>query len=273
VSEQLSDRQSKLEIQAAGLSDVGQARKINQDRCLLLPEQGLYIVADGMGGHQAGEVAAEAVIEFLPRLLAEHLIPRRKEEIAPGSTLRAYDRASDLSNGQVETAIRESILKLSQQLYQAGLEDGSLRNMGSTLVLAYVRGRRLHLASMGDSRIYRLRSGNLEQLNEDHSVVALLIKVGQIKPEEAANHPARGAISRYVGMADLVDPDVWTDSLRPGDILLLCSDGLSGMVADEKIREMLLAYQDLEETCRALVEAANQAGGHDNITAVILRYG
>jgi len=273
VSDKPSETQSKLEILAAGLSDQGQVRKINQDRYLLLPEQGLYIVADGMGGHQAGEVAAQAVVEILPRLLAEHLIPRRKEEIAPGSTMRVYDRASELSNGQVETAIRESILKLSQQLYQAGLEDGSLRNMGSTLVMAYVRGRRLHQASMGDSRIYRLRSGNLEQLSEDHSVVALLVKLGQIKPEEAATHPARGTISRFVGMADLVDPDVGTTSLRPGDILLLCSDGLSGMVPDEKISELLVINPEPRAACQALVSAANQAGGPDNITAVVMRYG
>jgi protein phosphatase len=273
MSEEPSNSASGPAVTAAGLSDIGQVRKINQDRLLLLPERGLYIVADGMGGHRAGEVASQIVIEVLPRLIAQELAGANPDQPPAENTLNGYDSAEKLSDDQIEHAIQESIIQISQQLYRTGLEDGSLRGMGTTVALAYLRGRRLHLANMGDSRIYRLRSGHLEQLNQDHSVTAILVKLGEIKPEDAASHPAHGTLSRFVGMPDVVDPDVWTDSLRPGDTLLLCSDGLSGKVPDEQITELLKANPTLEDACRVLVETANQAGGEDNITAVLLHFG
>ena len=252
------DRAHRLPVRAACVSDAGRVRENNEDSYLVSLEQNLLIVSDGMGGHQAGEVASEAVVTVLPEMI--------KQRLAGESSPRPRI---------VELTLRETILQLSQRLRAESAGRGGLKGMGATVALAWLRGPEgmAHLAHMGDSRIYLYRHGNLTQLTEDHSVVALLLKRGDITPEEARRHPARGRLSRYVGMEGEVYPDVQTVRLREGDRLLLCTDGLTGPVSDDEIAALLRANLDPEAACQALVDAANDAGGKDNITVLVVNWG
>jgi protein phosphatase len=219
-------------------------------------EQNLFIVSDGMGGHQAGEVASRAVVTVLPRMLEQQLAS-----------------VNLTSSSKIEAILRETILELSQRLRDESSEQVVLKGMGATVALALLRGSFAYLAHMGDSRIYLFRQGNLTQLTEDHSIIALLLKNGAITPVEAQEHPAIGKLSRYVGMEGEVYPDVQTLSLQSGDRLLLCSDGLTSMVSDAQIAKLLQFYTETELACRGLVDTANAAGGKDNITVVVVNCG
>jgi protein phosphatase len=240
-------------LQAEGLSDIGQRRTSNQDNFLVDVPRGLFIVSDGMGGEQAGEIAAKAVVTVLPQMLEPHL---QRLAVAPRRV--------------VELTLRELVAQFSQRLRQDAADQPGLRGMGATLELVWICKEQAHLVHMGDSRVYRLRRDRLSLLTEDHSVVALLLKHGDITPQDAVDHPARGQLSRYVGIDGEVYPDVFTVPLHPGERFLLCSDGLWGMVPDREIARLLLQHAELAAACRALVDAANQAGGRDNITVVIV---
>jgi protein phosphatase len=242
-------------LAAACATDLGKVREVNEDRCLVALDQSLFAIADGMGGHQAGDVAAEAVITLLPGLIVKRLAG-----------------AGSLRDRPVELILRETVLDLSQRLRAQAAAHPELQSMGSTVCLVLVRAaqRVAHLAHMGDSRIYLYRQGVLTQLTQDHSVVGWLLRYGEITPEEARIHPARHRLSRYVGMTEDVYPDVQTIRLLPGDRLLLCSDGLTGPVADDAIATRLAAHPDPEAACRALLDAANDAGGPDNIAALVV---
>ncbi len=253
-----SGRAHHSAIRAACASDVGRVRQKNEDSCLVALKQNLFIVSDGMGGHQAGEVASKAVVTILPEMIERRMAgvssPRKRI---------------------VELTLRETILELSQRLRAQSAGQAGLKGMGATVALAWLRGPEgvAHLAHMGDSRIYLYRRGSLTQLTADHSVVALLLQHGDITPEEAREHPARGRLSRYMGMEGEVYPDVQTVRLQEGDRLLLCTDGLTGPVPDEQIAALLRANPDPEAACRTLVDAANDARGSDNITALVVNWG
>lgn len=244
---------SDVQVLASGLSDTGRVRPNNQDNFRVDLEHSLFLVSDGMGGHQAGEIAARAVAKALPQILVAHL-PRLSE--AP---LRV-----------VELTLREVIVKFSQHLRDETAHQAGLRSMGATLDLLWLRKNQAHLVHMGDSRIYLFRQGQLRQLTEDHSVVAILLKHNEITPEQAVDHPARGQLSRYIGMEGEVYPDVHTFRLLRGDRLLLCTDGLWGMISDAEIAGLLHKHAEPNAACHALVEAANAYGGKDNITTVIV---
>ena len=242
-------------VRAASATDRGRVRRNNEDSCLVALEQKLFIVSDGMGGHQAGEIASRAVVSVLPKMVEQRL--------AGVSSPRAR---------VIELALREAVVGLSRRLREQSAGHVGLKGMGATVVLAWLRGSEgmAHLAHMGDSRIYLFRQYRLTQLTEDHSVVALLVKHAEITPEEAREHPARGRLSRYVGMEGDVYPDVRTVNLQDGDRVLLCTDGLTDMVPDEQIAVLLRASPDPEATCQALVAAANTAGGRDNVSAIVI---
>ncbi len=240
-------------LAAAAATDVGKVRAQNEDAHLVDIEHGLFIVSDGMGGMQAGEVASKVVVEVLPRMIEQRLAGLEK---TGGQSLRKM--------------LSEAIVELSGQLCCASATQPGLKGMGATLVLVLIRGRCACVAHMGDSRVYLFRNGKLTQLTEDHSLVALLLRRGDITPRQAKTHPARSQISRYVGMEGELGPDVSALMLKVGDRLLLCSDGLTGMVADNSIRTILKTKRDPKTACESLIEAANAAGGHDNITAVVL---
>jgi len=238
---------------AASETDVGRVRDHNEDACLVDAEHGLFVVSDGMGGQQAGALASQVVVKVLPRLIRERIARLRRP-----------------TSERIQQALRDAIVELGQQLHQESTSQLGLKGMGATVVVALVRGRCLHIAHMGDSRAYLFRKGSLTQLTEDHSVVGILLRSEQITPEEAKTHPARSQISRYVGMEGEVYPDMRSMGLAKGDRLLLCTDGLTGMVSDTEIAAVLKERSEPQEACRALVDAANKAGGTDNITVVVL---
>lgn len=227
---------------AAGLTDTGRKRRRNEDAFVCRAP--LFAVADGMGGAQAGEVAS--------RLAAA----------AVG------ERAPDSSGEAVVAAL---VAEANRRVWQRSLEDMSHSGMGTTITvaLADLAAGTIAIGHVGDSRAYRIRDGALEQLTEDHSLVAELVRRGRLSPEEAETHPQRSVITRALGTEPDVEVDVFTVEALPGDLFLLCSDGLTTMVPDAELLDLAAGERaDLEAVARALVDAANAAGGEDNVTVV-----
>ncbi|WP_217914467.1 Stp1/IreP family PP2C-type Ser/Thr phosphatase [Miltoncostaea marina] len=230
-------------VEVAHLSDTGRVRHHNEDRSLA--GGGVLAVADGMGGAKAGEVAAEMAVDAVARLAP----PVGPEEV----------------RGAVERANR-AIRRLAS-------DDPDKTGMGTTLTVAMVRDGRLEIVHVGDSRAYIWRDGALTQVTEDHSVVAELVRRGSITEEEAEHHPHRNVITRALGAEAEVEADVLAADVRAGDVVLLCSDGLSSYVPGPRVAELLAGAGDLAAAARALVDAANAAGGSDNVTVVLARVG
>jgi len=237
----------------AGLTDRGRVRPQNEDRWVADPEQGLYLVADGMGGEVAGALAAQVVVETLPALLRQRL---------PG--------LDTLATSEAGQRVQAALVELNDHLRAQSRNHPGLEGMGATVVLALIRDTQALIAHLGDSRAYLWRQKRLKRLTTDHSVIQLLLHSGDITPEEAATHPARSHLTRFVGMPGEALPEVRWQTLAPGDRLLLCSDGLTGMVSDREVLAILNRRLPPEETCQRLIEAANAAGGQDNITVVIV---
>jgi PPM family protein phosphatase len=232
-------------VEYAGSSDVGRQRESNEDALFLSPP--LFAVADGMGGARAGEVASELATKAFEEHGESAEPPERQlTELAQAANSRIHDLAS---------------------------RDESLRGMGTTLTGAIVSDREVAIGHVGDSRAYRLRDGALEQLTRDHSLVAELERSGQISPEAAEHHPQKSIITRALGPEPDVEVDTYTVPARDGDVFLLTSDGLTGMVADDELAGILSKAPSLEEAAASLVRAANQNGGRDNITVVLFRLG
>jgi PPM family protein phosphatase len=228
--------------QSAGRTDPGRVRRRNEDAFVLDPP--LFAVADGMGGAQAGEVAS--------RLAA--------------TAFREYHEADRLApNERLQAIIQEA----NRRIFERARADSDVSGMGTTLTAALLTGGRLTVGHVGDSRAYRIRNGQLEQLTEDHSLVGDLMRSGRLTPEEADAHPQRSVITRALGTDPEVSVDTITVDAEPGDLFLLCSDGLTTMVADEDILEILSAAPTLDAAARELVRAANAGGGEDNVTVVI----
>ncbi len=225
----------------AALSDIGRVRSHNEDSVLAQPP--LFVVADGLGGHEAGEVASSLAVETL-----RDNAPRRPDANALARAVRAANR-------EVIRAAREGIGR-------AG--------MGTTMTAAIVESGRIAIAHVGDSRAYLLHDNILERITEDHSMVADMIRRGQITEEESRVHPNRSVITRALGTDANMVADTYELEARAGDRLLLCSDGLTGMLTDAQISDLLGRYRDPGTAVHALIEAANEAGGHDNITAVVV---
>jgi len=237
----------------AGLSDRGLVRENNEDNWSADAELGLYIVSDGVGGQFAGELASKIVVETLPPLLRTRMAD-----------------ITDLADGEAEKRLKHVLSELSEEVYRDTHGEPGLEGMGATVVLAMVLGSKALLGHMGDSRAYLLRDGRLEQLTKDHSIVQLLIDTGEITPEEAATHPSRGRVTRSVGMEGEPLPEANVVDLLPGDRLMLCTDGLTGMLSDQEIRGILQSESESPVACRQLIDAANDAGGKDNTTALVL---
>ena len=236
-----------MRIEAAGATDTGKVRPANEDAYLV--GDSVFAVADGMGGHLAGEVASATALEPVRALDG-----------------KVYSDAADAVK-----ALREAVVHANDQVSQMAADEPSYRGMGTTLTATMVEGQRVHIAHVGDSRAYLLRGGTFSQLTDDHTLVQHLVDEGQITREEAASHPQRSIITRAIGVSREVDVDSMTLDLDPGDQVLLCSDGLTGVVDDQEIAQELSAGRDAQETLQRLIEAANEAGGPDNITAILLR--
>lgn len=253
MSQQSHVREQAESIGWGGVSDVGRQRRDNQDAFAADAAAGLFIVADGMGGGPAGEVAARVVVGVLPQSIG-----------------RMLARSAQRRARSVRYELRRAVMVLSRELRARTSADPVLHGTGATVVLALFRSGRVHIANMGDSRAYLLRGGHMAQLTLDHSVVGILLRRGEITPEQAGTHPARGRLSRYVGMQAEVYPDVRTLPLERADRVLLCSDGLNGMIPDGEIEAILNSEADPQAASERLVGAANQAGGKDNVTAVVV---
>jgi PPM family protein phosphatase len=232
--------------QTASLTDTGRRRRHNEDAYVSEPP--LFAVADGMGGAQAGELASSLAAAALTDL-QEH----------PGGG---------------EERVDELIQQANRRVYERQSQDASASGMGTTMTVALVEDGRVAIGHVGDSRAYLIRNGGLEQLTEDHSLVAELVRSGKLSPEEAEAHPQRSVITRALGTDPDVDVDTFSIETRPGDLFLICSDGLTSMVADETIlSEVARNRGDLQGAAKALVRAANKGGGEDNITVVFFEIG
>ena len=224
-------------------SDTGRQRRANEDS--LLARSPLFVIADGMGGAQAGEVASKLAVDAFQSGLPDSSAP----ELALAALAQAANaRIHELSHASAEHA-----------------------GMGTTLTAVYVTEEEVAIAHVGDSRAYCLRDGELLRLTDDHSLVDELMRQGRLTPEEAVEHPQRSVITRALGPEGMVEVDTRSFRARPGDVYLLCSDGLTTMISEEQVAAILLAHPRLRDAGEALIAAANDAGGRDNITVVLIR--
>lgn len=236
-----------MKARVHGLTDVGRRRENNQDQLLVDEQRDVYAIADGMGGHAAGEVASSIAIQAL----AETIKNNSEEE----------------ANQFLVDAFQEG----NRRICESVLARGEWRGMGTTIVALVRREDRVIIGHVGDSRSYVLRDGALIQLTDDHSWVAEQVRMGLLTNEEAHKHPMRNIVTRAMGNRLELEVDVSEQPIRPGDVFLLCSDGLNSMLGDEQISEILSRHQDDPvEACRALIDAANERGGDDNITVIVL---
>lgn len=244
---------------AFGLTDVGRVRPHNEDAILLDGALGLYAVADGMGGHKGGEYASRICLNTLKDYL---LLATRGQ--APLQGERQAGR-SDNAN-----LLGSAVCFANRAVFEAGLSNPEWRGMGTTLVAMTVRDNRVSIAHVGDSRAYLLRRGRFEQLTQDHSWVEEQVRAGLMSRDEALFAKGRNVLTRAVGQQETVAVDLDELELQAGDCLLLCSDGLFGMVADEEIAALLGTSSSAEAACRELVACANGRGGQDNISVVVV---
>src|SRR5215831_11682519 len=247
----MDSNDERLEVGA--LSETGYTREENQDRMsgARVPLGHLYIVADGMGGHKGGAVAAQIAVEELQR----HIGQAPAGESADAVIEAAFKAAND------------AVYKRSNS------GDATVAGMGTTAVLALILGRVAKLAHVGDSRAYLFRNHRLSQLTTDHTIVQRMVQAGMLKPEEAADHPQSSVLERAIGSAQNVEVDIRSHPLQSGDAVLLCSDGLSGYVSDVQIEDVLRDERTVQETTADLVRLALDKGGRDNVTVQVVRYG
>lgn len=234
----------------ASKTDVGLVRKLNEDSILAHEDLGIFGVADGMGGHNAGEIASSIALEVFIKTM-EALVAN--------------------SERPLEELIQEAFNAANQRVYRLAQEEDRLRGMGTTLTLGVIRDRSLHLAHVGDSRAYLYRKGHLETLSEDHSLVYELYKKGGITETEAFNHPQKNVLTRALGTEEIVEGDFAEWNLELGDIILFCTDGLCGVVPPNDLSNYLGRTEDLESICNLLVQEAINQGGPDNISVVLVK--
>lgn len=252
----------KFKITAASLSDVGQKRNHNEDNVLVDEELGLFAVADGMGGHAAGEVASGAAIAAVEDFVQ---LAHRDENITWPFAVR-----DELSRS--ENVIHTAVALANQQVCSLAGENSAFGGMGTTIAALYFSGEYAHVCHVGDSRVYRLRGGKLECLTQDHSWVNEQLQRNIISQEEARNHRWRNVITRALGNRTDVEIDLRTIELEPGDLFMLCSDGLTTMIPDNLIYQILQSDPTQpQRLCEELVRTANEAGGLDNISVVLIR--
>lgn len=294
-----------FKLTAACKTDVGQQREQNEDNaCALVAENGeagLFVVADGMGGYQAGEVASQIAVEKIRDALKNYLVPVydqptiRLTPISEQETIRLHAMSPDddatiqlntskggkgktrklpetASAKSMEEHLKAALRQANRAILSYGEEQAGARGLGCTVTMALVYNGQAHVANIGDSRTYLLRKGKLLPLTKDHSLVAKLVETKQIEPDDIYTHPQRNLIYHSLGAGHKhVDPDVFHETLQPGDKLLLCSDGLWEMVRPPSLLKALTEQDDNEKICETLINLANANGGEDNISAVVVQ--
>ncbi|MDE3225609.1 MAG: Stp1/IreP family PP2C-type Ser/Thr phosphatase [Nitrospirota bacterium] len=240
----------------AGRTDVGLVRRTNQDALLLRNELGLWIVADGMGGHAGGEVASQIAVE------------------TTASLMTALLESGDRHGGHHQEGLRKAVIESNAAIQAEGAKRPEYKGMGTTLTALHVAGfpqAQATLAHVGDSRAYLHRAGTLSQLTKDHSWVEEQVRAGRLSEDETATHPLRHMLTRALGIAAHVEPDMLSLFLLTGDQILLCTDGLTKMLSDEEILDILARFRlDAQSACDTLVRRANEQGGQDNVTVLVV---
>jgi serine/threonine protein phosphatase PrpC len=234
---------------------AGQVRPLNEDAVGADPDSGLFILADGLGGYNAGEIASTMAVSTLLAELPAELDAARQ---SAGS----FDPQS---------VLRDRLIAMNSTIFRAALNSSAFEGMATTIVVAWLLGDRLWVAHTGDSRLYRLRSGQLEQLTRDHSFSQELLDAGMVTEEEARLLPAKNLVTRALGASAEVDPEVRDYPLQGGDLVMMCSDGLTEMISFAEISQQLASCKgDVQEVARSLVDMANEAGGRDNVSVVVV---
>jgi len=239
-----------VHITSAGRTDVGVIRSGNEDSYLMVPDRGIFVVADGMGGHAAGEVASEMAVRYVAREL---------------------DSLRGLSDEQVAERMRGAIRTANGAIFQRTLTEHDKRGMGTTVTALTLYEARFLIGQVGDSRAYLLRDNKLSQLTKDHSYVQEQVDAGYLTPEQARTHPYSNVITRCVGANSDVMPDIYVGTVKAGDLFLLASDGLTGMLEDYQLAELLSPERMPQDEVDSLIAEANRHGGLDNITAILVR--
>lgn len=240
-------------MRITGLTDPGLVRDNNEDAIDWVTEQGLLILADGMGGHNAGEVASLLAVEA-----SKHSMLAALPELQGGEAMAA--------------ALHTAVARANLSVYENACSNPGQRGMGTTLVLACIQGNNLQFANVGDSRLYHYNSDGLQQVSRDHSLIAEWVDKGFMSAEDARNSDQKNIITRAIGLAAEVEIDLFQQQLQPGDICLICSDGLTDVVDDESIAGLLTQHaDDLEGLPQRLVDSAKQAGGPDNISVILVQ--
>ncbi|HQB38520.1 MAG TPA: Stp1/IreP family PP2C-type Ser/Thr phosphatase [Deltaproteobacteria bacterium] len=250
-----------MKVTAFGITDTGKVRAGNEDALLLEEKLGLFVVADGMGGHNSGEVASRMAMEVIRDAVSRSAAG---EAFVVGTVDPGHSREANLLASAIRLANRT--------IFEAAADRPEWHGMGTTVVAVLASGNAAAIAHVGDSRVYLLRNRILKQLTADHSLVAEQQRQGLLTEEQARNSKQKNIITRALGQEPEVLVDLLDLELLDGDMLLLCSDGLTGMVSDEEIAALILARTSLEPACRDLIEQANANGGRDNITAVLLAF-
>ena len=235
---------------ASAITDRGRKRPSNEDAFGYSDEDGVYVVCDGMGGAAAGEIASSLAVDELLRL--------------------TDGAAHDSESFAVPAALEQAIAAANEAIYTRSQRNQRLSGMGTTMVALAVRDSCAWVLNIGDSRCYRLRMGRLEQITVDHSLVEEQVRMGRMTRAEALRSPLKNVITRALGTQSRVTPDVFALEIEPGDLFLLCTDGLTRELTDKAIEEMLCNNGSLSEQCASLVEAAKRAGGHDNVTCLLV---
>ncbi|MDD5948932.1 MAG: Stp1/IreP family PP2C-type Ser/Thr phosphatase [Lachnospiraceae bacterium] len=238
-------------MKSCGNTDVGQKRNTNQDYLFCSDEPvgafpNLYIVADGMGGHKAGDHASHLAVERFVQL------------------------ADQTKQTNPVTVMRTLLNWVNEEVFQEAQSDASFYGMGTTFVAVTIVNGKGYVVNVGDSRLYLIHNGVIRQVTLDHSLVEELVRSGELTPQEARRHPRKNIITRAVGVAEEVLPDFFEIEVVPGDRILLCSDGLSNMIEDEELRDIVASDRDIDEMVKYLIDKANYYGGYDNIAAVVI---
>ncbi|MDR2610592.1 MAG: Stp1/IreP family PP2C-type Ser/Thr phosphatase [Clostridiales Family XIII bacterium] len=239
-------------------TDTGKTRTENQDALLVLPKYGIYAVCDGVGGRRGGEIASRKAVYGIEKYLISHPMDE-------ANTLEG-----DYRTNWVKSYFYQCFRRINADILDYAASHKEMEGMATTAVLCYASGERLHLVNIGDSRAYAVRDGEITQLTEDHSYVNALINAGTLTKGEAEFHPKKNMITRALGAMEQAEPDFYLYDAKRGDRVLLCSDGLTGELSDEEIRDITVKEKNANGIVKALVKAANARGGGDNITVIAL---
>lgn len=241
-------------VRACGQTDVGLIRENNEDAWKIIAESNIFILADGMGGHAAGEVAAQTAVESYVKLIKEYLPPTRSiKELA-----------------QTQDTLSQLIGEVNKVVYRMSRSEAKMHGMGTTLCCSYFHPDGLIIGHVGDSRTYIARGGQLHQLTEDHSLVQELVGLGELSPRQAKSYSHRNIITKAIGTEPFIEPALYKHSLQKNDLLLMCSDGLTDLLSDQEILNHLIQATTLEQKAASLIEDANRHGGNDNVTVILM---